>query len=108
MFVTLAIALCIVFPLTLTSRWTGPILLGVPTGTTTAEADRMDRMDRMDKAGTNLAAAQHWRDLPRHKDEDQVQLDVNRAFIYYPNRQSPAVSPILHPLAWDACSLPGS
>lgn len=25
-----------------------------------------------------------WRSLPRHKDEDQVQLDVNRSFIYYP------------------------
>jgi hypothetical protein len=25
-----------------------------------------------------------WRSLPRHDDEDQVQLDVNRAFIYYP------------------------
>lgn len=24
-------------------------------------------------------------DLPRHADEDQVQLDVNRAFVYYPN-----------------------
>ncbi|KAL8830643.1 MAG: hypothetical protein Q9191_001320 [Dirinaria sp. TL-2023a] len=25
-----------------------------------------------------------WRRLPRHKDEDQVELDVNRSFIYYP------------------------
>ena len=25
-----------------------------------------------------------WRSLPRHKDEDQVRLDVNRSFIYYP------------------------
>lgn len=25
-----------------------------------------------------------WQTLPRHVDEDQVQLDVNRAFIYYP------------------------
>ncbi|KAJ5477438.1 hypothetical protein N7539_007582 [Penicillium diatomitis] len=24
-------------------------------------------------------------DLPRHSDEDQVHLDVNRAFVYYPN-----------------------
>ncbi len=31
-----------------------------------------------------------WESLPRHKDEDQVQLDVNRAFIYYPNNQSPS------------------
>lgn len=25
--------------------------------------------------------------LPRHRDEDQVQLDVNRSFVYYPNGQ---------------------
>jgi hypothetical protein len=25
-----------------------------------------------------------WRNLPRHPDEDQVQLDVDRAFVYYP------------------------
>lgn len=29
-----------------------------------------------------------WRELPRHKDEDQVALDVNRAFIYYPSNQT--------------------
>lgn len=28
--------------------------------------------------------AKHWRDLPPHRDEGQVQLDVNRSFIYYP------------------------
>ena len=28
--------------------------------------------------------ARSWRDLPHHKDEDQVELDVNRSFIYYP------------------------
>lgn len=28
---------------------------------------------------------QPWRELPRHRDEDQVKLDVNRSFIYYPN-----------------------
>jgi hypothetical protein len=27
-----------------------------------------------------------WKDLPCHRDEDQVRLDVTRAFIYYPNR----------------------
>ncbi|KAL9114534.1 MAG: hypothetical protein Q9227_001615 [Pyrenula ochraceoflavens] len=26
-----------------------------------------------------------WLDKPRHRDEDQVQLDVRRAFIYYPS-----------------------
>ncbi|KAH6659039.1 rab-GTPase-TBC domain-containing protein [Truncatella angustata] len=29
-----------------------------------------------------------WADLPRHQDEDQVRLDVDRSFIYYPNNQS--------------------
>jgi len=29
-----------------------------------------------------------WKGLPKHRDEDQVQLDVNRSFIYYPNDQS--------------------
>ncbi|KAH8681027.1 rab-GTPase-TBC domain-containing protein [Xylariales sp. PMI_506] len=31
-----------------------------------------------------------WRELPRHRDEDQVRLDVDRSFIYYPNDQSQA------------------
>ncbi|KAN0071510.1 Rab-GTPase-TBC domain containing protein [Elaphomyces granulatus] len=26
-----------------------------------------------------------WKDLPRHPDEDQIKLDVNRSFVYYPN-----------------------
>lgn len=26
-----------------------------------------------------------WRDLPAHGDEEQVQRDVDRAFVYYPN-----------------------
>ncbi|KAI9760407.1 MAG: hypothetical protein M4579_001703 [Chaenotheca gracillima] len=30
-----------------------------------------------------------WRILPRHRDEDQVRLDVDRSFIYYPNDLSP-------------------
>jgi hypothetical protein len=30
-----------------------------------------------------------WKSLPRHRDEDQVQLDVNRAFVYYPNGTDP-------------------
>jgi hypothetical protein len=25
-----------------------------------------------------------WKGLPKHKDEDQVRLDVDRSFIYYP------------------------
>jgi hypothetical protein len=30
-----------------------------------------------------------WENLPRHGDEDQVRLDVDRSFIYYPTNQSP-------------------
>lgn len=28
-----------------------------------------------------------WNSLPQHRDEDQVQLDVNRSFVYYPERK---------------------
>ncbi|KAM0302605.1 hypothetical protein HYE67_009780 [Fusarium culmorum] len=35
-------------------------------------------------------ASGDWKGLPRHRDEDQVQLDVNRSFVYYPNNQSDA------------------
>lgn len=46
----------------------GPILLGCEQPLSTA-----------DTSDTS------WKALPRHRDEDQVQLDVNRAFVYYPN-----------------------
>ncbi|KAI4264684.1 MAG: hypothetical protein L6R42_000201 [Xanthoria sp. 1 TBL-2021] len=38
------------------------------------------------KTGSTESA--RWQDLPRHKDEDQVRLDVDRSFIYYPKNQS--------------------
>jgi len=72
----------------LTSLSTGPILLGIPIGTTEAEAD------------AESDEVQPWRDLPCHKDEDQVQLDVNRAFTYYPIGEiisSPPFSDLLSP-----------
>ncbi|KAJ3567769.1 hypothetical protein NPX13_g6656 [Xylaria arbuscula] len=31
-----------------------------------------------------------WKALPRHRDEDQVKLDVDRSFVYYPNGISQA------------------
>lgn len=37
----------------------------------------------LEKSETNLSTS--WKDLLPHRDEDQVQLDVNRAFVYYPN-----------------------
>lgn len=45
----------------------GPILLGSGT-----------------KTKIEACSSQPWRELPRHKDEDQVGLDVHRSFIYYP------------------------
>lgn len=32
-----------------------------------------------------------WKSLPKHRDEDQVRLDVDRSFIYYPNGKSSAL-----------------
>jgi TBC1 domain family member 20 len=48
----------------------GPILIG-------------SEPEREDDPVTNLSTS--WKRLPPHRDEDQVQLDVNRAFVYYPN-----------------------
>ncbi|KAK4156230.1 rab-GTPase-TBC domain-containing protein [Chaetomidium leptoderma] len=56
-----------------------PILLGIPPSHDKTESD-------LDGAAT----APSWEALPHHKDEDQVQLDVNRAFIYYPDNQTEA------------------
>lgn len=49
----------------------GPLLLGYTPGTSTTKDDSED-----------------WRNLPRHKDEDQVKRDVDRAFIYYPKSRT--------------------
>jgi hypothetical protein len=59
----------------------GPILLGLQPGDVKTEA---------------ASPSSSWESLPRHKDEDQVQLDVNRAFIYYPD--SMPSSFLTHPL----------
>lgn len=37
-------------------------------------------------------AQEDWRNLPRHRDEDQVKLDVDRSFVYYPNGMKFSVS----------------
>ena len=47
----------------------GPVLLG---------SDRIDEVAQEDEK------SREWRSLPKHKDEDQVRLDVDRSFIYYP------------------------
>ena len=59
---------------------TGPILLGLrPRPTLEKEEGQpsLSQGDTMDKID--------WKQLPRHGDEDQVMLDVNRSFIYYPH-----------------------
>ena len=33
-----------------------------------------------------------WKDLPRHRDEEQVQKDVDRAFVHYPSSTRPAIA----------------
>ena len=40
-----------------------------------------------------LADAVDWKSLDCHRDEDQVQLDVNRSFIFYPNGMRPPLGP---------------
>ena len=55
----------------------GPMLLGLLPGNS----------DGNDEKRQSVApdAADAWKDLPPHKDEAQVRLDVDRSFIYYPN-----------------------
>ncbi len=50
-----------------TDRFQGPLLLGYRS-----------------KESEPTGSARSWKGLPNHKDEDQVELDVNRSFIYYP------------------------
>lgn len=54
-------------------RGTGPLLLGIPS----------------DGGDGKEAIENPWRSLPQHDNEGQVQLDVNRAFIYYPVGELP-------------------
>ncbi|KAM0354075.1 hypothetical protein ACHAPU_001110 [Fusarium lateritium] len=58
-------------------RQAWPILLGLDP----PSDDKEDPLSAQDASG-------EWKHLPRHRDEDQVQLDVNRSFIYYPSNQS--------------------
>lgn len=75
----------------------GPILLGLPPPPILA-AGALDGApneflnDGKEKlvgdTGAPSAGPGEWEQLARHKDEDQVQLDVNRSFIYYPQGAS--------------------
>ncbi|KAI7670011.1 hypothetical protein KC318_g4287 [Hortaea werneckii] len=51
--------------------------------------------------------AKEWTSLPQHRDEDQVQLDVNRSFVYYPKSMccSPKLTSRQHSLAFELTNL---
>jgi hypothetical protein len=60
-------------------------LLGGPV----AEKSKMkDELPRIDSMGTISPAAMQKDELPLHKDENQVRLDVNRSFVSYPESKS--------------------
>ncbi|KAH8155352.1 uncharacterized protein LAJ45_00362 [Morchella importuna] len=65
-----------------------PILLGYD------DADAVTQSQHGDKDGylEDQSNSSSWKDLPPHGDENQVQLDVNRSFIYYPTNMSPRES----------------
>ncbi|KAK8051047.1 GTPase-activating protein gyp10 [Apiospora rasikravindrae] len=41
--------------------------------------------EKSEKSEKGDGSDQAWQELPRHRDEDQVRLDVDRSFIYYPD-----------------------
>ncbi|KAH0496546.1 hypothetical protein TgHK011_003899 [Trichoderma gracile] len=69
-----------------------PILLGAAPPADerkhVADDDEDDNDSLAYTDGSSPAADGDWKDLPRHRDEDQVQLDVNRSFVHYPSDQS--------------------
>ncbi|MCJ1313474.1 hypothetical protein MMC25_007152 [Agyrium rufum] len=58
-----------------------PLFLGSPTPDSTESPST-------EAEGDEKPHHPEWRSLPTHKDEDQVRLDVNRSFIYYPSNES--------------------
>ena len=44
---------------------------------------------------TNDDRTELWRNLPAHADEEQVQRDVDRAFVYYPNSESRGIAVLI-------------
>ena len=72
-------------PLAYMSVVAGPVLLGLksPTDDATVKGSNISH-GGPSQPDASLA---NWKELPPHRDEDQVQLDVNRSFIYYPSRK---------------------
>ncbi|KAG6096375.1 hypothetical protein E4U31_005469 [Claviceps sp. LM219 group G6] len=58
-----------------------PVLMGLFVDTSSCSAGSSDGDTDIDRS---------WERLPRHRDEEQVQLDVDRAFVYYPTDRSEA------------------
>ncbi|RYO75483.1 hypothetical protein DL766_002570 [Monosporascus sp. MC13-8B] len=68
-----------------------PILLGsVNPGCSTDLDGKADNAPGPELRPDESKAAEGWRNLPRHPDEDQVKLDVDRSFVYYPNDNTQA------------------
>ncbi|KAI0387474.1 rab-GTPase-TBC domain-containing protein [Hypomontagnella monticulosa] len=44
----------------------------------------------VDEHGERKGGSDSWRELERHRDEDQVKLDVDRSFVYYPDDDTQA------------------
>lgn len=73
----------------------GPILLGLSDSDNDdtridASGAQDEKSPRNDDDSATNSSLPRWEDLPPHKDEAQVQLDVDRSFIYYPNRMTAA------------------
>ncbi|ROW15249.1 hypothetical protein VPNG_02950 [Cytospora leucostoma] len=68
-----------------------PVLLGVPVRFRSDDGDE-NPSDGADDDTVRLAASESdygsWKALPPHNEEGQVELDVARAFVYYPDYQS--------------------
>lgn len=61
-------------------RLVGPILLGCTSPITEESGADSSRDSQL-----------QWRRLPPHRDEEQVQRDVDRSFIYYPQSEPPNI-----------------
>lgn len=74
-----------------------PILLGV-SGSTDEGID--EKTGKKNEHSNDGVVSDDWKNLPPHKDEHQVELDVNRSFIYYPNSMPPiSLTPELTPFS---------
>ncbi|CAH0001264.1 unnamed protein product [Clonostachys byssicola] len=73
-------------------RQAWPILLGAVKSQTPKNEKNTDSSSRndLDHLCYSNNSKTSWEDLPPHKDEAQVQLDVERSFVYYPRNKSDA------------------